>query len=103
MTSTCLGWMAAFPVNPQRFAMEQLTAIVYIDPENHIVAGYKDVAADEFWVGGHMPGYPLMPGVMMCEAAAQLCSYYITTHGLTGGDFVGFGGLEAGACRHHYR
>src|SRR5262245_2725163 len=81
-------------VNPQRFEMEQLTAIVYLDPEQHIVAGYKDVRPDEFWVRGHMPDYPLMPGVIMCEAAAQLCSYYIVTHGLMHGDFIGFGGLE---------
>jgi 3-hydroxyacyl-[acyl-carrier-protein] dehydratase len=81
-------------VNPQRFEMEQLTAIVYVDPSQHIVVGYKDVQADEFWVRGHMPNYPLFPGVLMCEAAAQLCSYYIATNGLMQGDFIGFGGLE---------
>jgi 3-hydroxyacyl-[acyl-carrier-protein] dehydratase len=81
-------------INPQRYEMEQLTAIVHIDPEQHLIAGYRDVQADEFWVRGHMPGYPLMPGVLMCEAAAQLCSYYIATHGLMSGDFIGFGGLE---------
>jgi 3-hydroxyacyl-[acyl-carrier-protein] dehydratase len=81
-------------INPQRFEMAQLTAIVYVDTEQHIVVGYKDVAADEFWVRGHMPGYPLLPGVLMCEAAAQLCSYYICTNGLMQGDFIGFGGLE---------
>ena len=66
-------------VNPQRFEMEQLTAIVHVDPAQHIVAGFKDVAADEFWARGHMPGYPLMPGVLLCELAAQLCSYYVIT------------------------
>ena len=81
-------------VNPQRFEMEQLDAIVYLDRERHVLAGYKDVRADEFWVRGHMPDYPLLPGVLMCEAAAQLCSYYISTHGLIQGDFIGFGGLE---------
>ncbi len=81
-------------VNPQRFEMEQLTAIVYCDPQQQVVAGYKDVGKDEFWVRGHMPDYPLLPGVLMCEAAAQLCSYYIVTHGLLQGDFVGFGGME---------
>ena len=81
-------------VNPQRFEMEQLNAIVHLDRERHLVVGYKDVADDEFWVRGHMPGYPLMPGVLMCEAAAQLCSYYVVTIGLLQGDFVGFGGLE---------
>jgi 3-hydroxyacyl-[acyl-carrier-protein] dehydratase len=82
-------------VNPQRYEMEQLTAIVYIDRENHLIAGYKDVSDQEFWVRGHMPGFPLLPGVLMCEAAAQLCSYYTATHGLLQGDFIGFGGLES--------
>jgi 3-hydroxyacyl-[acyl-carrier-protein] dehydratase len=81
-------------VNPQRFEMEQLTAIVYMDPEQHIVAGFKDVRPDEFWVRGHMPDYPLLPGVLMCEAAAQLCSFYTAKQDLLQGDFIGFGGLE---------
>jgi 3-hydroxyacyl-[acyl-carrier-protein] dehydratase len=81
-------------VNPQRFEMEQLTAIVLMDRERLLVAGYKDVTADEFWVKGHMPGYPIYPGVLMCEAAAQLCAYYTFTQGLCEGDFIGFAGLE---------
>jgi 3-hydroxyacyl-[acyl-carrier-protein] dehydratase len=81
-------------VNPQRFEMEQLTAIVYMDPSRHTIAGYKDVTADEFWVRGHMPDYPLMPGVLICEAAAQLCSYYSMANGMLQGDFLGFGGME---------
>jgi 3-hydroxyacyl-[acyl-carrier-protein] dehydratase len=82
-------------INPQRFEMEQLDAIVLLDPEQQLIAGYKDARADEFWVRGHMPDYPLMPGVLMLEAAAQLCSYYSTTQGLSPGDFIGFGGLES--------
>jgi 3-hydroxyacyl-[acyl-carrier-protein] dehydratase len=81
-------------VNPQRFDMEQLSAIVHLDAEQQVIAGYKDVGSDEFWVRGHMPDYPIMPGVLMCEAAAQLCSYYIVTCGLLQGDFLGFGGME---------
>src|SRR3954451_22246628 len=81
-------------VNPQRYEMEQLTAIVLMDREQHLVAGYKEVGADEFWVRGHLPDYPLLPGVLICEAAAQLCSYYIVSTGLLQGDFLGFGGLE---------
>ncbi|HXG12532.1 MAG TPA: 3-hydroxyacyl-ACP dehydratase FabZ family protein [Gemmataceae bacterium] len=80
--------------NPQRYEMEQLTAIVHLDGANHLIAGYKDVRADEFWVRGHMPGYPLLPGVLMCEAAAQLCSYYVNSQGLLPEGFLGFGGLE---------
>jgi len=82
-------------VNPQRYDMEQLTAIVHVDREQELIAGYKDVCANEFWVRGHMPGEPLFPGVLICEAAAQLCSYYIVTAGrLAVGEFLGFGGLE---------
>jgi 3-hydroxyacyl-[acyl-carrier-protein] dehydratase len=80
--------------NPQRFEMEQLDAIVYVDRAEHVCIGYKDVRADEFWVRGHMPDYPLMPGVLMCEAAAQLVSWYTVTGGYKVGDFVGFGGME---------
>lgn len=82
-------------VNPQRFEMEHLDAVVLIDAQHHIIAGYKDVRADEFWVRGHMPDYPLLPGVLMCEAAAQLCGYYMgKTNLLPTGDFLGFGGLD---------
>lgn len=80
--------------NPQRFEMEQLSAITLLDGERKIAVGYKDVRADEFWTKGHMPGYPLLPGVLMCEAAAQLCSYYTRHFGLLKGDFIGFGGMD---------
>jgi len=81
-------------LNPQRDEMEQLTAIVYDDPEQHITVGYKDTSVDEFWCSGHMPGVPLMPGVMMCEVAAQVCSYHTRQHDLLSCEMVGFGGLN---------
>jgi 3-hydroxyacyl-[acyl-carrier-protein] dehydratase len=79
--------------NPQRYEMEQLTAICYEDLARHTCVGYKDLRPDEFWVRGHMPGIPLMPGVIMCEASAQLASYYTRRHKLMEG-MIGFGGLE---------
>jgi 3-hydroxyacyl-[acyl-carrier-protein] dehydratase len=79
---------------PQRFEMEHLDAIVFTDTTNGLIIGYKDVRPDEFWVRGHMPGYPLLPGVLMCEAAAQLCSFYMVANQLSVGDFIGFAGLE---------
>ena len=81
-------------VIPQRFEMEQLTAIVHVNADQQLIIGYKDVRPDEFWVRGHLPNYPILPGVLMCEAAAQLCSFYVVTQGLLQGDFIGFGGLE---------
>jgi 3-hydroxyacyl-[acyl-carrier-protein] dehydratase len=80
--------------NTQRFEMEQLTAVCYEDPQRNICVGYKDVGQDEFWVRGHMPGMPLMPGVVMLECAAQLASYYCRKHTLMEADLVGYGGLK---------
>ena len=79
---------------PQRYAMEQLDAIVYDDNETGICVGYKDLSDDEFWVAGHMPNMPLMPGVMMCEAAAQLCTFQVQRHGAMRVELIGFGGLD---------
>ena len=82
-------------INPQRHEMEQLTAIVHIDRDQHGLVGFKDIGEDEFWIRGHMPNYPLMPGVMMCECGAQLAGFYARKYKLMGGDFLGFGGMES--------
>ncbi len=81
--------------NRQRDAMEQLTAIVYDDAEANVCIGYRDLsAAGEFWHRGHMPELPLMPGVIMCEVAAQVCSFHSHKHDLLGCEVMGFGGLD---------
>ncbi len=81
-------------LNPQRHEMEQLTAILHEDHDRNACAAYKDVTEDEFWVRGHMPGMPLMPGVIMLEAVAQLSSYFTQKHDLLGAAMVGFGGVD---------
>ena len=81
--------------NPQRHEMEQLTAVLYEDLEHHCCAAVKDLTDSEFWVRGHMPGMPLMPGVVMLEAVAQLSSYFTQKHDLLGSEMVGFGGLDS--------
>lgn len=81
--------------NPQRFEMEQLDAVVLMDDERKLIVGYKDVRADEFWTRGHFPGNPLLPGVLMCEAVAQLCGYYVMAQKvLPDGQMLGFGGMD---------
>lgn len=79
--------------NPQRGDMEHLNAIVYAAPEQGRIIGYKEVRADEFWVPGHIPGRPILPGVIMIEAGAQLASFY-TRQFVGWKGFIGFGGLE---------
>lgn len=81
-------------VNPQRFEMQQLSAIVHVDKEQNLVVGYKDVKDDEFWVRGHMPGFPLMPGVLICEAGAQLIGFFAKMFLVEVGSFIVFAGME---------
>ena len=68
--------------NPQRYEMEQLTAVIHEDASHHICVGYKDLTTNEFWVRGYLPDAPTMPMPLMCEAAAQLASYYVLKHKL---------------------
>jgi 3-hydroxyacyl-[acyl-carrier-protein] dehydratase len=80
-------------INPQRFEMQQLDGIQWYDVEQAVVLGYKDVTKHEFWVRGHIPGRPLMPGVIQIEAAAQLLSFFVK-HVYQEGGFFGFGGID---------
>jgi len=78
-------------INPQRFEFEQLSSIAFVDKTRAVA--FRDVRHDEFWIKGHIPGRPLMPGVMMIEAAAQLASFFTKTQ-LHYKGFIGFGGVE---------
>ena len=45
--------------------------------EDKIVIGYKNVTVNEPFFQGHFPGNPIMPGVLVLEAMAQLGAVYI--------------------------
>ena len=78
-------------INPQRGDMQHLDRVIWTQGDD--ILGIKHVRDNEFWVPGHIPGRPLLPGVIMLEAAAQLSSYH--THTYVGWDgFIGFGGLN---------
>lgn len=85
-------------INMQRLEMQQLDAILWYDREKLLVLGYKEVTENEFWVRGHIPSRPIMPAVIMVEAAAQLSSFFVK-HVYNLGGFIGFSGIESAKFR----
>ena len=83
--------------NPQRFEFEQLSHICHVDLEAGDVVGVLDIPEDPWWARGHVPMRPLMPGVLMLEAAAQVCSWYVHQvydASKYGERIFGFGGID---------
>jgi 3-hydroxyacyl-[acyl-carrier-protein] dehydratase len=85
-------------VNPQRYEMRQLDGILWYDKAKACVLGCKEVTQEEFWIRGHIPGRPLMPGVIQIEAAAQLLSFFVK-HVYEEQGFIGFGGITQAKFR----
>lgn len=67
---------------PHRYPMLLIDRIVELEPLKRAV-GYKNLSMNEEFFQGHFPGNPLMPGVLMIEAMAQLGGTMI----LAAGDF----------------
>ena len=80
-------------LNPHRFELMLLDGILFLNDD--FAVGFKDLTEDSFWVRGHFPGRPLMPGVLICECAAQLSSYFALKTEMVDNGYVGLGGLES--------
>ncbi len=86
-------------INPHRFEFRLLDGIAYYNGDDHSLVAFKDAKDDDFWVRGHIPGRPLLPGVLMIEAAAQAASFAATKASGTNA-FFGFSGIENVKFRH---
>ena len=63
---------------PHRPPMRLLDEIVE-ESEGHIICR-KTFREDDFFVQGHFPGYPLVPGVIQCECCLQAGAIVLSRH-----------------------
>ena len=55
---------------PHRQPFLFVDAVTRLEP--NLIEGYRDIKPEEFYFAGHFPGYPVLPGVLMVEAIAQV-------------------------------
>jgi 3-hydroxyacyl-[acyl-carrier-protein] dehydratase len=62
---------AIMKILPHRYPFLMVDRVLEIDPGKKIVA-IKNVTMNEPFFQGHFPGHPVMPGVLIIEAMAQV-------------------------------
>ncbi len=59
---------------PHSGHMRQIDKVIWHSADYTQALAIKRVRPDEFWCEGHIPGKPILPGVLMIESGAQLAS-----------------------------
>ena len=77
---------------------------LFVDELVELVPGEKAVGrwtltGDEAFFAGHFPGRPTLPGVLMCEAIAQVGAVALLTDDRYAGKLPLFGGLDSARFR----
>ena len=71
----CLNIEAIRDILPHRYPMLLVDRIEELEAER--VVGIKNVTANEPFFVGHFPDFPVMPGVMIVEAMAQVAGVLV--------------------------
>jgi len=56
---------------PHRYPFLLVDRVTYLNLEENVIIGQKNVTVNEQFFQGHFPGVPIMPGVLILEALAQ--------------------------------
>jgi 3-hydroxyacyl-[acyl-carrier-protein] dehydratase len=75
--------------------VDEITAIT----PGESAAGVWRLTGDEAFFAGHFPGRPTLPGVLMCEAIAQVGAVAVLTDERYAGKLPLFGGLDKARFR----
>jgi len=90
-------------VIPHRYPFLLVDRVIECDMESRIV-GIKNVTTNEPFFQGHFPEYPIMPGVLIIEALAQVaCILALKTLKKEGHGPVFFTGIDGAKFRQPVR
>lgn len=96
LSATCIDRAGIYKILPQAHEFRLLDGVCMVDPQKRHIVTYADIKEGDWWVRGHVPGRPLLPGVLMLEMAAQT-SAVLTKSASPDDAFIGFGGV--GDCK----